>query len=117
VASSAARIAATSLRADEAVSVCTIKTAAISRSPSARSRASTVAGSIASPAGATSSSTCRPSKRAISAHVRPNPPHSRTSTRSPRDNVLDIAIAQAPWPLLAVTNARLVVPAMPGSRS
>ena len=98
-ASIAARSAGMSLRTDEAVSVCTVSTARIRPSRSARSRASTRAGSRGARKPKSSSSTSMFMRAAISAQPTPKRPVAIVSAVSPGASRLARAASQAAWPL------------------
>ncbi len=104
LASIARRTAAISLVTPLAVSVCTANTATMRRSVSARSAASTRAGSSACPGRAGVRSASTPSASACTAQASAKWPLPATSTRAPGAARLTMVASQAPWPLAAYIN-------------
>ena len=97
-ASSAARTAPMRLVTPVEVSLCTTATALIARSRSSASRASIRAGSAPVRQSPSSTSTSRPSRRAIVDHSVEKCPVSHISTASPGESVFTSAASQAPVP-------------------
>ncbi|MNL56101.1 hypothetical protein D3C87_1795670 [compost metagenome] len=99
VLSIAALMAAMSLRALDAVSTWVTSTARISWALSARKASAMRWGSAGLDLPKSRMSTLIPSRCRPSAQPWPNRPVAASSARSPRENMLQLAASQAPWPL------------------